>query len=74
MKGKEKNGDKEQMKEWRVIGEDCIGRDFREGWREAEKGGEREKDAKINSIILILQGSPSYGWTAGNTSELSQNW
>ena len=40
---KERNGDKEQMKEWRVIGEDCIGRDFREGWREAEKGGgERE--------------------------------
>ena len=47
MKGKEKNGDKEQMKEWRVIGEDCIGRDFREGWGEAEKGGrerERRKD------------------------------
>ena len=75
MKGKERNGDKEEMNEWRVIGEDCIDRDFRgrEGGRE---NVERERDThtKINSIILILQDSPSYGWTAGNTSELSHDW
>ena len=43
-----------------------------DGGRQRKGGGER--DTKINSIILILQGSPSYGWTAGNTSELNQNW
>ena len=75
MKGKERNGDKEEMKEWRVIGEDCIGRDFREGGRKGEKmWEERDTHTKINGIILILQDSPSYGWTAGNTSELSHDW
>ena len=75
MKGKERNGDKEEMKEWRVIWEDCIDRDFRgrEGGRE-NVGRERDTHTKINGIILILQDSPSYGWTAGNTSELSHDW
>ena len=36
--------------------------------------GERDTHTKINGIILILQDSPSYGWTAGNTSELSHDW
>ena len=60
MKGKERNGDKEEMKEWRVIGEDCIdiGILEREGGRQ-RKCGEREthKDKRYYRIAGNFQGS-----------------
>ena len=57
----------------------CIIYNFREFYfRESQKIAKRVKVIGLESFrlygILILQDSPSYGWTAGNTSELSHDW